>query len=179
MNRKIEQHLVKKCKKGDKRSQFKVYQMYYKAMYNTSLRITGNPQEAEEAMQDAFLSAFENIGTFTGKVTIGAWLKKIVINKSLDTVKQNAIHFEEVPDKSDEPENKPDENIALTVAKVQHGIELLPDGYRIVLSLFLLEGYDHSEISQILNITESASRSQYTRAKQKLLEIINQEKWTS
>ena len=176
MYKKIEQQLIEKCKKGDKQSQFKVYKMYYKAMYNTSLRITGNPQVAEEAMQDGFLSAFENIKTFTGKVSFGAWLKKIVINKSLDVIKQNAIYFEEITEKADETDNEQVEDITLSVAKVQKAIAQLPAGYRIVLSLFLLEGYDHSEIAQILKITESASRSQYTRAKQRLLKIIKQEK---
>ena len=176
MNKEIKQHLIKKCKKGDKQSQFKVYQMYYKAMYNTSLRIIGNSQVAEEVMQDAFLSAFKSIKTFTGKVTFGAWLKKIVINKSLDAIKQNTVYFEEITEKLDETDNEQTKDISLTIAKVQKAIAQLPAGYRIVLSLFLLEGYDHSEIAQILKITESASRSQYTRAKQKLLEIIKQEK---
>lgn len=167
----IHQYLIEKCKQGDKKSQFKLYKLYYKAMYNTSLRITGNIADAEDSMQEAFLSAFNNMNTYQAEVPFGSWLKRIVINKSLDINKYKKEFTTTFPDTT-VPDDDSLEEITLTVQKVQHAVQLLPKGYRIIVSLFLLEGYDHEEISQILNITESTSRSQLARGKKKLLQIM-------
>ncbi len=145
-------------------------------MYNTSLRMIGIADDAEDVMQEAFLSAFKKINDYSGVVSFGAWLKKIVINQTLDFLKANRPIFEEVTDTIENNDNVDSEiDISLTVQKVRNAISRLPEGYRIVLSLFLIEGYNHSEISQIINISESASRSQLTRAKRKLLEILKQD----
>lgn len=148
-------------------------------MYNTSLRIVNNSQEAEDIMQEAFLAAFDKLDTYQENVSFGAWLKKIVVNKSI-----SAIHKEKIFTNADDVNidesieyevldmsNQAD--IIQQVEQIKKAINALPDGYRIILSLYLLEGYDHEEISQILNITSSTSRSQYTRAKRKLLEMLN------
>jgi len=82
----LHQDLIDGCKRGDQKAQFQIYKLYYKAMYNTSLRIVNNTVEAEDIMQEAFLSAFEKIGTYSGTVSFGAWLKKIVQNRSLDVL---------------------------------------------------------------------------------------------
>ncbi len=168
--RNIHQDLIDGCKNGDQKAQFQIYKLYYKAMFNTSLRIVSDTMEAEDIMQEAFLSAFEKIETYSGTVSFGAWLKKIVINRSLDVVsRQKAIfedidtHYELQEDTNDTPELQEKMN------EVKSAINNLPDGYRIILSLYLLEGYDHDEIAEILNISSSTSRSQLSRAKQKLL----------
>jgi len=168
--RNIHQDLIDGCKNGDQKAQFQIYKLYYKAMFNTSLRIVSDTMEAEDIMQEAFLSAFEKIETYSGTVSFGAWLKKIVINRSLDVVsRQKAIfedidtHYELQEDTNDTPELQEKMN------EVKSAINDLPDGYRIILSLYLLEGYDHDEIAEILNISSSTSRSQLSRAKQKLL----------
>ena len=172
----LHKELIEKCSEGDQRAQIKIYQLYYKNMYNASLRIVNNAAEAEDIMQESFLSAFTKIHTFKGEVTFGAWLKKIVVNKSIDCVKKRKLQYAELNDSVNYiPEDNSSENYEENeqmVEKIKKGIKILPDGYRIILSLYLLEGYDHDEIAQILKITSSTSRSQLTRAKSKLIEIL-------
>jgi RNA polymerase sigma factor (sigma-70 family) len=172
--RNIHQDLLDGCKSGDQKAQFQIYKLYYKAMYNTSLRIVNDSMEAEDIMQESFLSAFEKIDTYSGTVSFGAWLKKIVINRSLDALNRRKAIFEDIEhhtglrDSSDDDSER-QEDMDFRVEEVKEAIERLPDGYRIILSLYLLEGYDHDEIGEILSISSSTSRSQLSRAKQKLI----------
>ncbi|MCX6235742.1 MAG: sigma-70 family RNA polymerase sigma factor [Bacteroidetes bacterium] len=175
----IHQDLIEGCRTKDPRAQFEIYRLYYKNMYNTSLRIVNNTAEAEDVMQDSFLDAFQRIEDFKGTASFGAWLKKIVINNSLDALKKNTgLSFveeydHEIPDHDD---NDYAEDVDYQVEEIRKAITRLPDDYRVVLSLFLLEGYDHEEISDILNISNNTSRIRYFRAKQRLLEILQQER---
>lgn len=144
-------------------------------MFNVSVRMVGGEMEAEDIMQEAFLSAFKNINSYEGKVSFGAWLKKIVINRSLDHLKKKKIVFEEINEKiniADEPEFMEMEESSLE--NIKTAMNDLPEKYRIVLSLFLVEGYSHEEIAESLEISNVASRTQYFRAKQKLKELLKQ-----
>lgn len=175
----IHQDLIDGCMNGDKKSQFGIYKLYYKAMFNTCLRITKDKIIAEDIMQESFLSAFKNIETYKGEVSFGAWLKKIVINKSLDNLKKKKIELVELDESvADEYEEKADEtelnSDKVKIERIKNTINELPEGYRLVLSLYLIEGYDHDEIGQILNISSSTSRSQFTRARQKLIHELNE-----
>jgi RNA polymerase sigma-70 factor (ECF subfamily) len=170
----IHQDLIDGCKTGDQKAQFQIYKLYYKAMFNTSLRIVNDTMEAEDVMQESFLSAFEKIESYSGTVSFGAWLKKIVINRSLDALNRRKAIFEDIDvhsgirdDSGDDRAHK--EELDVRIEEVKEAIERLPDGYRVILSLYLLEGYDHDEIAEILSITSSTSRSQLSRAKQKLI----------
>jgi RNA polymerase sigma factor (sigma-70 family) len=170
----LHQDLLDACKVGDQKAQFQIYKLYYKAMYNTSLRIVNDTMEAEDVMQESFLSAFEKIETYSGTVSFGAWLKKIVVNRSLDSLGKRKAVFEDIEshigirDNSNE-ETSRNEEVDVRVEEVKEAIERLPDGYRVILSLYLLEGYDHDEIGEILKISSSTSRSQLSRAKKKLI----------
>jgi RNA polymerase sigma factor (sigma-70 family) len=172
--RNLHQDLLDACKIGDQKAQFQIYKLYYKAMYNTSVRIVNDTMEAEDIMQESFLSAFEKIDTYSGTVSFGAWLKKIVINRSLDALGKKKAVFEDIEshvgirDESTEDQIRYEE-MDVKVEEVKEAIEKLPDGYRVILSLYLLEGYDHDEIADILSISSSTSRSQLSRAKQKLI----------
>lgn len=171
----IYQDLIDAIRLNDQKAQLKIYKLYYKAMYNTSLRILNDQMQAEDVMQEAFLHAFQRIEQYDGISTFGAWLKRIVINRSLDLLKKNkgTIPFDEIS--YDIPEvNEEDylEVLSYKVEAIHNAIEQLPDGYRIVLSLYLLEGYDHEEISQILEISYNATRTRFSRAKQKLIGIL-------
>ena len=171
----IHQDLIDRCRKGDTRAQFEIYKVYYKPMYNVCLRMVGNAVEAEDVMQEALLRAFTKIDTYEGVVSFGAWLKKIVINRSLDLLKKRKVKFEEINEKI--PDEEP-EQLVISEIHMEHlkkAIQQLPDGYRVVLTLYLLEGYDHEEIAQILGITNVSSRSQYMRAKQKLRDLLKKE----
>jgi len=170
----IHQDLIDLCRQGNREAQFRIYGLYYKAMYNTSLRIVKHPGEAEDIMQESFLSAFEKIGTYGGTVSFGAWLKRIVVNRSLDSIRKHKMYFEALEESNigDLNDEGQEEVVNVDTEKIRNAIMKLPDGFRIVLSLYLLEGYDHEEIAQILDISSSTSRSQYTRARKKLVEIL-------
>lgn len=170
----IHQHLIDRCRMGDQEAHFRLYKLYSRAMYNVGYRITGNEEDAEDVLQEAFVSAFKNLQSYRGDATFGAWLKRIVVNKSINVLNkrnENLIAREEafdVPVEEDESHYMPE----LSVERVKKCIEMLPDGYRTVLSLYLLEGYDHEEIAGIMGITESTSKSQLNRAKGKLKELL-------
>lgn len=172
----IHQDIIDACRHGNAKAQFEIYKLYYKAMYNSCLRILNNTQEAEDVMQEAFLSAFDKINSYKGEVSFGAWLKRIVINRALDYLKKNKINNlpldEKINKLSEEEETHEGIEVKNNVTEIKKAIELLPAGYRIVLSLYLIEAYDHEEIGEILNISASTSRSQYNRAKKKLIQII-------
>jgi len=163
--------LIEECRKGNSKAQFRLYNQYSKAMYNLACRIMNNRENAEDILQEAFVECFRNIDSFRFESTFGAWLKKIIINKCLNQLKKKKIDLtlcENLP--SDIYEEEPE--TVYDTGKIFKGIEMLPDGYRIILTLYLLEGYDHSEISQILGISESTSKSQYSRAKVKLRNML-------
>ena len=174
--RNIHQDLIDACRHGNAKAQFDIYKLYYKAMYNSCFRILNNTQEAEDVMQEAFLSAFDKINSYKGEVSFGAWLKRIVVNRALDFLKKNKIDSlpldEKINQLSAEEETHVDIETENDVAEIKKAIEQLPSGYRIVLSLYLIEAYDHEEIGEILNISASTSRSQYNRAKKKLIQIL-------
>lgn len=173
----IHQDLLNRCSWGDQQAQTEIYKLYYKAMYNTSLYITKDEAEAEDIMQEAFLKAFKLLKSMKMESGFGGWLKKIVVNKSLDSVRKRKIHFEQVDDIKDttvdyETIDETGDSISEKIVKIKTAMNLLPDKYRVVLSMNLLEGYDHDEISSILGITASTSRAQLSRGKQKLMQLL-------
>lgn len=143
-------------------------------MYQVSRNIIKDDMRAEEAMQDGFLSAFEKLDEFKAEVTFGAWLKKIVVNKSLDYLKKDKLY-----DKTESADNLKlvDEEIEVDLSEkieaVKKAMNELPENYRIILSLYYLEGYDHEEISEILEMSYANSRTMLTRAKSKLATLLN------
>lgn len=170
----IHAELINRCRTGDRDAHYKLYKAYSKAMFNVCLRITGNDGDAEDALQEAFISAFRNLENYRGDAPFGAWLKRITVNKAINMLKKRKHEMLEDDEDWDIPEEN-DESAyreELTVERVRKAIHQLPDGYRSVLSLYLLEGYDHEEISEILGISESTSKSQLNRAKNKLKELL-------
>lgn len=169
----IHADLIDRCRQGDREAHFRLYSLYQRAMLNTAFRIVGNAAEAEDVLQEAFLAAFRSLDCYRADAPFGAWLKRIVINKAITLLKKH--RWERMPpdgphDVADEAA-EPDEAV-FTVEQVKQAIQALPHGYRAVLSLYLLEGYDHAEIASILGISESTSKSQYNRSKKRLREII-------
>ncbi len=146
-------------------------------MYNIGYRIVNDQDEAEDVLQEAFISAFNSLDNYRGDSTFGAWLKRIVINKAINQLhkrKLDRMPEDETFDVKEEEEIDVLDGFPFTVEKVRDAIERLPDGYRSVLSLYLMEGYDHGEIAEILRITESTSKSQFNRAKKKLKELLEE-----
>lgn len=170
MKDQVLEHIIEKCKKGERAAQNELYKRYYKGMYNVSMRILNNGADAEDTMQEAFISAFGQLSTFKGEVTFGSWLKKIVINRSIDLLRKRKIQFDDLSElaQSEYEEDVQGSYDEITPKMVKQAIEKLKDNYRIVLTLFLIEGYDHDEIAQIMKITNGASRTIYHRAKEQL-----------
>ena len=171
--------IVERCKTDDANAQYQLYQLYSKAMYNICLRITGDREEAEDVLQEAFVSVFKNINSYRKEATVGAWIKRIVINGAINQIKKRrietfSIEEEPIPDRQAPLAEEWDEKM-LKVEKIKGAMAALPSGYRMVFSLYLLEGYDHKEIAEILEITESTSKSQFNRAKNKIRELLEQE----
>lgn len=164
--------LIEECRNGNSNAQFRLYDQYSKAMYNLAYRILNNREDAEDILQESFVECFRNLASFRFESTFGAWLKKIIINRCINHIRKKKIDLtlcETLPQVIYEEE----EEIIYETEKIFKAIEMLPDGYRVILTLYLLEGYDHSEISQILGISESTSKSQYSRAREKLRNILS------
>ncbi|WP_439649323.1 RNA polymerase sigma factor [Lentiprolixibacter aurantiacus] len=160
--------------RGKQSAQLEVYNRYYKAMYNTALRIVKDSAEAEDVMQDSFLNAFTKLESFKGEVTFGAWLKRIVINNSIHhyrrQLKRNEVSLENVMYKVEDNDGVvKDYGVTERKAqKVMDAMKQLKDNYRVSLTLHLIEGYDYEEISQIMGISYANCRTTISRAKESL-----------
>lgn len=172
----LQSRLIAECKKNNKKAQLQLYDMYCKAMYNTAFNFVKDQAVAEDMAQEGFIKAFQNIASFSGEVSFGAWLKRIVINKCLDWLKKRKLTIVSMSNQkvqvADEDNWEVDDNT--TIDNIKSAIHQLPEKYKVVVKLFLLEGYDHQEISQILKISEVSSRSQLHRGKNKLKELLKQ-----
>lgn len=150
----------------------KLYTLYAKALLNTAYRILNNREDAEDVLQESFLKAFKHLHQFNYQSTFGAWIKRIVINRSIDLLKSNNKLTFVAESAAPTPSEYPAEDVSLEQQEklnlLYNALHQLPNGYRTVFSLYMLEGYDHKEIASILNIAESASISQLSRAKKKL-----------
>lgn len=168
--------IIEKCKQHNRKAQLQLYNQYCDGMFMVANRFVKNSMEAEDIVQEAFIKAFSKLHQYSGEVTFGAWLKRIVINKSIDVLKskkQQLLDLDEVHLKVVDTAN--DDWLVddlITLDEVKEAIEKLPDKYKYVVMLYLIEGYDHQEISQILNITEVASRTNLSRGKTKLQELL-------
>ncbi len=162
-------------------------------MFNVCLRIVNHDAEAEDVLQDAFIDAFGHINSFRGQSTFGAWLKQIVVNRAINHLRGRRLDLVSLdghPEMEGCTENgeagkcfdvadtepTDDADVMLEVERVRRAMTQLPEGYRVVLSLYLFEGYDHEEIGQVLSISEVTSRSQYLRGKKRLVELLTNNK---
>jgi RNA polymerase sigma-70 factor, ECF subfamily len=171
----IHADLIEACLQNDRVAQYKLYSLYSKAMLNVAYRICNDMEQAEDLLQDSFVSAFKNLRSYKGSASFGSWLKRIVINNCLNYLRSKRLAFEELTEDAKHPaEEQVDfSEQELVVEQIKEGISKLPTGYRLVISLYLLEGYDHKEIAEVLDITVSTSKSQYNRAKRKLKENLS------
>ena len=175
----VESSLITSCLQGSRTAQHTMYRRYCDAMYNVCYRILGSEPEAEDALQESFIDVFRRLDTFRGESSLGAWIKRIVINHCLNQLKRRKVIFEPLEDGFKETirdETPDDDHTEYNVKRVKDAIMKLPDGYRQVLTLYLIEGYDHGEIATILGIQETGSKSQYSRARARLRELLNETK---
>lgn len=166
--------LVEKSKLGNSKMQYKLYSLYVDAMFNVSIRIVKIKEDAEDVVQDSFIDAFKNLDSFKYDSTFGSWLKRIVINKSINYLKVKRIPLVAIEEQEYWiPEAEEFKTEQLDITKIKSAIQQLPNGYQTIINLYLIEGYDHKEIGDILEISVSTSKSQYHRAKKKLVQLIS------
>ena len=171
--------IIEQCKNNNRKAQMQLYNQYCNGMYVVANRFVKDSMEAEDIVQESFIKAFKRLEQFKAEVTFGAWLKRIVINTSIDTLKakkQRLVELEDVHlkvvDTNTDNNWMVDDSISINEIKI--AIETLPEKYKYVLMLFLIEGYDHQEISEILSISQVASRTQLSRGKVKLQELLKE-----
>ncbi len=179
INHNIEE-LIKLCKSGNQNAQLEIYNRYYKAMYNTAYRIVKNGFDAEDIMQESFLTAFTKLDSLKDIATFGSWLKRIVTNNSIYHYKKNS-RYDEVPldgvlYKIDDNDgvSSDEEFSTLKEKQVLETLKTLKDNYRISLTLHLIEGYDYEEISEIMNMSYANCRTTISRAKENLRQKLEQ-----
>lgn len=169
------QEIIENCKLGKRPAQFELYRLYSKAMYNICLRMLKDEMDAEDILQNSFVDVFTKLHTFQYQSSIGAWIKRIVINNCINYLKKRRLELEELDDSYMGVADAGNEDLpdfSLEVRAINEAVRNLPDGYRVVFNLYMFEGYDHKEIGSILNISEATSKSQYSRAKKKLKDYL-------
>ena len=138
------------------------------------MRMCDSREDAEDVLQEAFTAAFQNLHTYSSEAPFGAWLKRIVVNRCINNLNKKkkdwVLTDEEVPMMDEEVVDFSD--VEMKVEQVNRAIMALPNGYRMIATLYLLEGYNHNEIAKIMGISLSTSKSQYMRAKCKIREMI-------
>ncbi len=169
--------IVEQCRQGDRHAQFELYGLYSKAMYNICLRMLNDKENAEDILQNSFIDVFTKLNSFRHDSTIGAWIKRIVINNCINFLKKRRLAIQELKENhkkigSFDVDTLDPVSLRFSVDSIKEALFQLPDGYRVVFSLYALEGYDHKEIASIMNIAESTSKSQYSRAKRKLQDLL-------
>ncbi|HAN76994.1 MAG TPA: hypothetical protein DCQ31_04075 [Bacteroidales bacterium] len=170
----IHKDVIEKCKQGNAKAQFELYKLYSKAMFNISIRMLNSTADAEDVLQEVFIDVFAHLPGFRYESSFGAWIKRITINRCINFMKRNKglLSFTDDLSTADRAETPAENEPLFSVEKIKAAVSLLPEGYKVIFNLYSFEGYDHAEIAQILDITESTSKSQYLRAKNKLREIL-------
>ncbi len=162
--------LIRRCRNGEAKAQFILFRKYSKAMYNIAIRFTNNRMDAEDILQESFITAFEKLPELKNTATFPGWLKRIVVNGCIDQVRKRRLIFDDLNDNLPDERDIDEEADFITNPEIVHNlIKNLPDGSRTVLVLHVLEGYKHREIAEMLNISESTCRTQYFRA----LKLLN------
>ena len=172
----ITSQLIEDCRQGKQQAYNQVYQNCAKGVYNAIWRIVKNNEEAEDILQDTFVSAFTSMDKFRGDASLFGWIKRIGVNKSLNTIKRSKLDLvndEQLLEFTEADEEKQwQEETTMEVSAIKEKMDLLPEGFRLVLTLYLFEDYSHKEIADSLGISESTSKTQYLRGKKKLKELL-------
>ncbi|MDH5610280.1 MAG: sigma-70 family RNA polymerase sigma factor [Cyclobacteriaceae bacterium] len=166
----IHKSIIEKSIAGNALAQEQLYHCYAKAMYNICRRMMGDEEEAKDILQDAFIDAFDKLPSLREINTFSLWIKRIVVNKCINALRKRKLDTTELHDRYDVGDEVQDdfEYTNYRASQIMEAVDHLPEGCRTVLALYLFEGYDHREIGQILSISESASKAQYSKAKARI-----------
>jgi len=170
----FQSNVVEKCKANDRAAQLHLYRKYCDGMYIVAMRFVKNADDAEDVLQESFIKAFQKIHQFKGDVTFGAWLKRIVVNKSIDFLKskRDKVSFDEHDMQVVAEDDNWNVPATISIGQVRCAIDKLQDKYKYVVLMFLVEGYDHQEIAEVLNISPSTCRTRLYRGKGHLKELL-------
>lgn len=172
---KSEQEIIARCLVGDSRAEYELFKLYGRAIYNACYRIVNHSETAKDMLQEVFVKIFKNLSSYSDQFKFYTWAQRIAVNHCINHQKKMGVDYDFKEDMGvyDSAESVDEyESQSYKVEQVKDSIMQLPSGYREILSLYLLEGYDHREISEILGISESTSKSQYSRAKKKVKQLI-------
>ncbi len=169
------EEIVKGCIDNDRKSQEMLYHTFSNIMYGVCLNYTKNRDEAKDVLQEGFIKVFKNIHKYSGEGNLEGWIRKIMVNTSIDSYrirarKKTHINIDNVPDIQ-----MVDYSIleAISANEILNLIQKLPEGAKIIFNLHVLEGYTHDEIANMLDIAEGTSKSQFWRAKKLLQRMLN------
>ena len=170
--------LISLSKRRNQKAQMKLYKLYCEAMFFIANRYMKSEEEAKDVVQESFLKAFSKLESYTEKISFGAWLKRIVINQCIDVLKKKQLEMISLDNYPLEiiDENNWEFDIEITKEMILEAIEELKQKHQLVIKLYLIEGYDHSEISEILNIPVKTSRTHLRRGKLELQELLKAQK---
>jgi RNA polymerase sigma factor (sigma-70 family) len=162
-----QKELILQCVRGERKAQFQLYKLYSRQMFSICMRMLSQRDEAEDALQDAFVAAFKSIEQFKHESTFGAWLKRIVVNKCINAAnrKNRSMWISIDNDSMDIAEDAAEEPLSIEPEQLNDAVKNLPEGCRMVFTLYAFENYPHAEVAQMLNISVGTSKSQYNRAK--------------
>ncbi len=170
-------YLIQRCKKGDRMAQNELYKHFAGAMYNVCRRMMGNEDDAQDMLQESFVDAFLKLKNLQNAQTFPAWLKRIVINNCINELRKRKNIFLGIEEEIDVPDFRESDNdyVKTEASKILKAMDKISEGCKVVTNLYLFEGYDHKEIAQILSISESASKAQYSKAKAKIRTLLKME----
>lgn len=174
----IHKHLIVQSQQGDQAAMSSLYGLYAKAMYNICRRMMGDEEEAKDLLQESFIDAFQKLPTLREVNTFSSWIKRIVVNNCINAIRKKKLDTAQLEDGADFIEEEDDdfEYTKFQASQIMQAIDLLPEGCKAVLNLYLFEGYDHKEIGEIMGVTESASKAQYCKAKARIRKILEEER---
>lgn len=169
-----EEQLIKECVSGNAIAQKEFYDLFAKKMMGVCMRYTNNYDEAQDILQDAFIKTFANLSKFGNKGSLEGWVRRIMVNTALDQYRKNKNRLSDIDVDTIDFKLESNDFIieSINASDLLVIIQTLPEGYRVIFNLFAIEGYSHKEIADKLEITESTSKSQYSRAKKMLRKLL-------
>ena len=163
--------LIHNCKSNDTKAQSDLYKLFSSKLFSVSLKYSSNYAEAEDNLQDAFITIFKKIKQYKNKGSFEGWLKRITINTALQRYRSQKV-FEIINEEAIVDEEIDIDDDAVSIDYLLQYIQELPDRYRLVFNLYVLDGYSHKEIAELLSITTGTTKSNLARARQLLKEKI-------
>lgn len=170
----LHRDLIEAAKKQDRKAQKALFDLYSKALYNIGMRLLSNADDAADMTQECFIVVFRKLESYKYEATFGAWAKRIMINRCINHLKRQPLFLDLQENDIPSEETSVSDDVESLMLQLNTSMAELPDGCRVVFTLFYFEGLDHQEIATHLGISVSTSKSQLSRSKQLLRELLTQ-----